>query len=396
MKKHSRPLKENVSVWKNIKNRAGWQIWPNALLKERAKLGIDLNELLLIQYVLQFQFDEDRLPNVRIRTLASMMGKSETTIKDWKKGLQEKGLLKLRPEFKNGSQWSNRWDFSPLVRRVERLIVQQQEEGGGSEFRPTLGRPADPPGAEFRPPLQEDSREEDKEKKTYVAAVAPLQLANDPNPGEKSGHPVLPLVKVQTSSADDAARQEPSVGVRLDEAKQTEQQAKLRASAQRQTNEKRVKEKLAKNLEGSPIPVKYGKALAVLERVWLDELRDSNKGVDIPGWEKKNFKLAKDLLTLYEAAVVESAFKYVIRCWPQLRKRFWKDGRGGAVPGVGFVRKFHDTIFPEAQKWCQFEPDVREWREFAKKNPNSFFAPGDLEARFKKAKTALSEMGIEV
>ncbi|MCL4543013.1 MAG: helix-turn-helix domain-containing protein [Chloroflexi bacterium] len=91
---------------------------PNLVLSYYTKLGISGPELLFTIHVWQHWWS-DRDPYPSLRTIATRMGISVRQAKRYVESLEHKGFLRVVERFlPNGSQTTNEFDYSPLIRAV--------------------------------------------------------------------------------------------------------------------------------------------------------------------------------------------------------------------------------------------------------------------------------------
>ncbi len=91
---------------------------PNLVLNYYVKLGISGSELLFTIHVWQHWWS-DRDPYPSLRTIATRMGISVRQAKRYVESLEAKGYLRVVERFlSDGSQTTNEFDYSPLIRAV--------------------------------------------------------------------------------------------------------------------------------------------------------------------------------------------------------------------------------------------------------------------------------------
>lgn len=211
---------------------------------------------------------------------------------------------------------------------------------------------------------------------------------SDPKQG-----PLFPLTTVDVCGMEDSMessdsdRPVSSPKERLSNLSDVVQQAKDRA---RVANEKRLKKALDRdkrlaNLAGSDVPVQQKKSIAALTQAWAEEMRSKYPDLAFGAWGPKERGICKNLLEKYPCQVTLTAVRYVIRRWDDIEARYFK--RTGGFPSLGFLVKFHDTIFLEAQRWEGLSQIQEEWDRWFRENPDKR-PPSDLVARYQKAKAA--------
>lgn len=84
------------------------------------KLGLTIQEAMLVLHHVDRWWKEERLPFPSDRTVAEEMGLSIRTVKRMKRSLQDKGFLRTIDRFEHNRQTSSRLDYTPLVEAVLR------------------------------------------------------------------------------------------------------------------------------------------------------------------------------------------------------------------------------------------------------------------------------------
>lgn len=122
------------------------------------------------------------------------------------------------------------------------------------------------------------------------------------------------------------------------------------------------------------------RAPAELRGVWVREVEKLLPGAPVVPWrgtqEAAHFRT---LVGLYQGAHLEMLFQYVLRNWKALQRRYFK-GKGGPIPTLGVVVRFHHSWMPEAFVWnrcIQTHADYTEW----KKASGGYIPPRDLKDR---------------
>jgi len=136
----------------------GYTALPNTILAHYARLGVSEGELVFIQQVWSYWWDE-ALPFPSVSTLAARMGKTQRQIQHYIGHLRALGLLRVvGRRDAGGGQLSNAYDLRPFLRAVEDLI-----ERGGGPGTPPPARPEAAEGVQVPapPPLQVPASEAD-------------------------------------------------------------------------------------------------------------------------------------------------------------------------------------------------------------------------------------------
>lgn len=163
--------------------------------------------------------------------------------------------------------------------------------------------------------------------------------------------------------------------------------AKTKASNEKRLQKALERDKRLANLAGSDVPVQQKKSLAAVSRAWSEELHSKYPDLVFAEWGPKERGICRNLLEKYPCQVTLTAVRYVIRRWDDIEARFFK--RTGGVPTLGFLVRFHDTIFLEAQRWEGLSKVQEEWDRWFRENPGKH-PPSELVDRYQKAKVAMT------
>jgi DNA-binding MarR family transcriptional regulator len=140
---------------------------PLLLFRLQGALGLSPQETWFIAYVLSYKWDE-RDPYPSLREISELSGVPRATLVAYKNSLVAKGFLRIRERRdERGRSLSHVYDFTPLFRRMEKLI-ETIEGQNGTEDQSGEGQPVDRGGSAGRP--EEDEYEEEKNKKNMHAA----------------------------------------------------------------------------------------------------------------------------------------------------------------------------------------------------------------------------------
>ena len=105
--------------------REGYTAIPNMLLKHYRQLGLSTGELVCVQELCSFWWDE-RLPHPAVSTLAARMGKCVRQVQSYLGGLQRRGLLEILPrQGAGGERLTNAYDLRLLFAALAKI----DEEG---------------------------------------------------------------------------------------------------------------------------------------------------------------------------------------------------------------------------------------------------------------------------
>lgn len=257
--------------------------------------------------------------------------------------------------------------FSP-----DRSVIQNRSRYIGTDQEKDAERPASSSGPSF-------SRDETATTSgsEYPESSAPLTTpvqADTVSPGGEEGHgesdrPVSPV--------DD----------RMQELHFAVEKAKERA---KESNTRRLRRAMEKdqrrqNLEGSATPLSLRKSVSVIQNTWKEEMAAHFPDITFGPWAAKERKLCKDLVEKYSCQLTLTAIRYVIRRWGDIEERYFK--RSGGFPSIGFLVRFHDTMFPEAQRWEKVAAIEEEWDRWFRENPGKR-PPSDLRRKYQSLKEA--------
>jgi hypothetical protein len=143
---------------------------PLLLFRLQGALGLSPQETWFVACVLSYKWDE-RDPYPSLKEISELSGVPRPTLVRYKNSLVRKGLLRIRKrQDPRGGDASHAYDFTPLFRRMEKLIeaieaqnATENQQGGC----PQMDTPVSTGGHE------EDEYEEEKNKKNMHAAPPP-------------------------------------------------------------------------------------------------------------------------------------------------------------------------------------------------------------------------------
>jgi ribosomal protein L37E len=148
---------------------------PLLLFRLQGALGLSPQETWFIACVLSYKWDE-RDPYPSLSEISKLSGVPPSTLREYKSSLVKKGLLRIKERhLPDGRSLSHAYDFTPLFRRIEKLI-ETIEASYGTEEQVREERLVAGGGATCRP--EEDEYEEEKNKKK----PASLKAGSNPLP----------------------------------------------------------------------------------------------------------------------------------------------------------------------------------------------------------------------
>lgn len=114
--------------------RAGYTAIPNLLLRHYHRLGLSAAELVCVQQLCSFWWD-DRLPHPAVGTIAARMGKCVRQVQSYLATLQRRGLLDVVPrQGSGGERLSNAYDLRPLFAAL--VGLEEGEDYGPASLAP--------------------------------------------------------------------------------------------------------------------------------------------------------------------------------------------------------------------------------------------------------------------
>lgn len=116
----------------------GFTMFPNAVLERAVELGLEAPEGWLLLHIVYFKRGAHH-PRLSVSTLAERLGRSPRMIRRYLAKLEEKGLLRVEPQYdKRGGQVANVLDFTPLRERLNALVAPPDisDKGGLSDMSP--------------------------------------------------------------------------------------------------------------------------------------------------------------------------------------------------------------------------------------------------------------------
>lgn len=115
--------------WGKVNTAAGWTALPSVLFMRQQALRLDALDLNIVLHLAGAWWDADRHPYPTVETLAMAIGVTERTIQRRIAELEQWGYIKRVERFtKAGSQTSNAYDLSGLVKACEPFAKEHSEE----------------------------------------------------------------------------------------------------------------------------------------------------------------------------------------------------------------------------------------------------------------------------
>lgn len=198
--------------WGAHMQAAGYTSFPNLLFRLYTRLGISEGELVFIQQIWTYWWDE-RLPYPALGAVAGRMGKTVRQIQQYARNLSVRGLLVIvRRVDANGRQLTNAFDLRPLLSALDSLVQQEQQAeqcetmpAPAAETAPALLQPAgrvqgvSPCGLQDSAPqgMQESAPEEHGSQQAHL-------LDLDSTPNAPQGPPIRPDASAMQSTRDTA------------------------------------------------------------------------------------------------------------------------------------------------------------------------------------------------
>lgn len=131
--------------------------------------------------------------------------------------------------------------------------------------------------------------------------------------------------------------------------------------------------------------------------VWAEECERARPGVPVARWRpKREMSHLKGLTDRYDGQTVELLFRYVIRNWEAIKRRFFK-GEGGPTPSLASLIRFHDSWVPEASQWSSVVQVLEEYEQWkANKGPGLVIPDSDLMNRYEHARKELEGLRLDI
>lgn len=106
----------------------GWTVIPSALLKGLPRLHIGATDLATLICLIDYWWAPESQPWPSKRALAERLGVSQKTIQRSLKRLQDEKLIVSEARRSSlGGQTSNRYDLTPLVKRLEAIVADMKQ-----------------------------------------------------------------------------------------------------------------------------------------------------------------------------------------------------------------------------------------------------------------------------
>lgn len=106
----------------------GWTVIPSALLRGLPRLHINATDLAILISLIDFWWAPESAPWPSKRVLAERLGVSQKTVQRSLKRLQDEKLIISEPRrAATGGQTSNRYDLTPLVKRLEAIVADMKQ-----------------------------------------------------------------------------------------------------------------------------------------------------------------------------------------------------------------------------------------------------------------------------
>jgi hypothetical protein len=135
----------------------------------------------------------------------------------------------------------------------------------------------------------------------------------------------------------------------------------LQKAAAPSSLEKRAPESTAFKVPG---PARASHILGELEDRWRVLMARYHPQVIAPKWDQYMRRDTEDLIALYgtDAAVLGTAFEYLIARWDRICARFTRGGGVSVTPSLSLLRRFHADIVNEALAWREIQEAEEEYR----------------------------------
>lgn len=372
---------------------------PKALSRFKLALKLTAREVELILAVQTWQYKEGRLPYPSKDAVAEMLGYSVSALDRVIAGLTERKLLK-RTKRSYAHTWI--WDFRPLWEACEKLereaASKGQDRGLDTEDPEEMrheegslnacavdvtirhGRTSDRDMGGRHPVtwegelLREEREEEESDETSEDPEVSPP--GSDPE-GEKS----------EMSEGGRVGGVEGDMGI--ENLKKIAEGSMVRTDHVRATRD--AQRRIRAEASGKKWP-----ALARMEAVWMDEIGSLQPLIELSPWDAKRFGQGKRLLMLYgehAEQIMIDAIKYLVRNWPRLGKRLFKNS-AESIPTFDVLVRFHEKLTAESQLWSKYAGAIEARDKWMAAHPDSLKAPSEIETAAQAGLEALKGLGI--
>ncbi len=418
---------------------SGWSPTPNSLYGLARELGLDRNEIALINFVSRHQQSLNDMPYPKIGTVARDMGVGEATIKRWKTALIQKGYLisTVAKHPKHGGWVTCFWDFSPLWEKLASMVpgtqitmwpnrkgdlgkVSSKKAKKTRSLNDTPSSPVSYPGSSpmSHPPsspmsypgsspvsyLKEEQVEEKNSKEDNYCGEASLRSASGPTgeapdfSGSKKQVPLESVIGqieeiIRPESGDDMGNinDDPKIKALIEQRK-----AKSKEERDAQEARRRKRQIAQENLEGKPKGPKLSKILARLEAVWTEAMEQAFPDTAVGKWggmEKGQAKMLLEAFPQQNGLLIANTIKYVVGNWPSINAKIFKGS--AKYPSVGMILKLKQTLVLEAQDYAKIREIIEQRDAYFKENPYTLSLPQELETQVVEAEKIMKSLGLK-
>lgn len=147
------------------------------------------------------------------------------------------------------------------------------------------------------------------------------------------------------------------------------------------------KETRLATLGGSVVPLGIRAFLHKAESVWKSGMERVVPGAVVAAWGPKDRGIIRAMVDKYGEGVVLLGLAHVLEEWESYSQRLF--GGKSSIPTLGFVQRFHEMVFVEAQQVAPAKEVLAEYAAWFKANPGKLTPPSELVARYKTAKAVM-------
>lgn len=233
---------------------------------------------------------------------------------------------------------------------------------------------------------------------------------DSPGPEPKLASELGQSCKTEAEQHDEAFDRLAAAKAREAELKTRASKSKEKTETRKTMNRKNDGERISPASEGYHIPVAHKRMAdkrrlqepgyrspVELRDVWMEEVGKVLPGVPVAPWRgTREAKLLQELTGLYSGEAVEKIFRYVLPNWPALRRRFFR-GKGGPVPTLGTIVRFHASWVGESVLWDRYlevQKEVEAWQ--AREKLNRLYMPRELKTRWLNAEKELKALDLDM
>jgi hypothetical protein len=309
--------------------KSGYEAVPVVFLRHASRLGISMEERVLIMVILSYSWDDGDTPYPSKETLAEALGRTPRSIQTYIQALVDKGVVRVVER----RGLSNQYDFSPLYQKLRELVASDKALRDEPRLSPKNQGADSPLGGEAA-----DSPPEKETVGEQRASPVGEQRASPEEETPKKKHSLSDLLAgARAAAAKTASTQQANTAKRTATAAPPPADAPSPASPRPAATSSRSpgweKFEAKKPHEYNANDLYY-----VIATAWRAKWPNSKPGF----FQAKDRALGKLLLDDYGGEVVAYVLAGAIARWEELRQKFRITG----YPSVAVFYGFRNSIFP--------------------------------------------------